>query len=70
MIRPKLCGNCVFPKNFHTKKLGEITGLFAVSDYICKSQIYNVYNTNLLDGILEKYSEVFDSELGKMKNYG
>ena len=33
------------------------------SDYICKSQIYNVNNTNLLDGILEMYSEVFDSEL-------
>ena len=38
------------------------------SDYICKSHIYNVNNTNVLDGILEKYSEVFDSELGKMKD--
>ena len=37
------------------------------SNHICKSRIYNVNNTNLLDSILEKYSEVFDSELGKMK---
>ena len=26
----KLCGNCAFPQNFHTKKLGEITVIFAV----------------------------------------
>ena len=25
-FRPKLCGNCAFPQNFHTRKLGEITG--------------------------------------------
>ena len=30
-IRPKLCGNCAVPQNFHTKKSGEITVLFAVS---------------------------------------
>ena len=29
--RPKLCGNCTFPQNFHTKKLGEITVFFAVN---------------------------------------
>ena len=28
--RPKLCENCAFPKNFHTRKLGEITVFFAV----------------------------------------
>ena len=28
--RPKLCGNCAFPKNFHTRKLGEITVFYAV----------------------------------------
>ena len=22
--RPKLCGNCAFPQNFHTRKLGQI----------------------------------------------
>ena len=22
---PKLCGNCAFPRNFRTRKLGEIT---------------------------------------------
>ena len=24
LIRPKLCGNCAFPQNFQTRKLGEI----------------------------------------------
>ena len=28
--RPKLCGNCSFPQNFHTRKLGEITVFFVV----------------------------------------
>ena len=28
--RPKLCGNCAFPQNVHTRKLGEITVFFAV----------------------------------------
>ena len=27
-IRPKLCRNCVFPQNFHTRKLGEITVIY------------------------------------------
>ena len=27
---PKLCGNCAFVQNFHTRKLGEITVFFAV----------------------------------------
>ena len=30
VIRPKLCGNCAFPQNFHTRKLGEITVFFTV----------------------------------------
>ena len=29
-IRPKLCGNCAFPENFYTKKLGEIRVYYAV----------------------------------------
>ena len=29
-IHPKLCGNCTFPQNFHTRKLGEITVFYAV----------------------------------------
>ena len=28
--RPKLYGNCAFPQNFHTRKLGEITAFYAV----------------------------------------
>ena len=30
MNRPKLCGNCSFPQNFHTRKFDEITVFFAV----------------------------------------
>ena len=29
-FRPKLCGNCVFPQNFRTRKLGEISVFYAV----------------------------------------
>ena len=29
-IRPKLCGNCAFPQNFHTRKLGETTAFHKV----------------------------------------
>ena len=29
--RLKLCGNCVFPQNFCSKKLDEITAFFAVA---------------------------------------
>ena len=29
-IRPKLWGNCSFPQNFHTRRLGEITIFFIV----------------------------------------
>ena len=29
-IRLKLCGNCAFPQNFHTKKLGKITVVYTV----------------------------------------
>ena len=29
-IHLKLCGNCSFPENFYTRKLGEITVFFAV----------------------------------------
>ena len=27
---PKLCGDCVFPENSHTRKLGEIMVFYAV----------------------------------------
>ena len=30
IFRAKLCQNCAFPKNFHTRKLGEITVFYAV----------------------------------------
>ena len=30
-IRLKLCGNCAFPQNLHTRKLGEIGVFYAVS---------------------------------------
>ena len=35
---PKLCGNCAFPQNFHTRKLGEITVFYAVK--ICLVTIH------------------------------
>ena len=45
MNRSKLCGNCVFPQNLHTRKLVEITILFKVhkSEYVWKIIIYISY---------------------------
>ena len=36
-IPPKLYGNCAFPQNFHTRKLGEITVFYAVGSIVNKS---------------------------------
>ena len=32
-LRPKLYGNCAFPQNFHTRKLGKITVFYAVISF-------------------------------------
>ena len=49
--RPKLCGNCAFPQNFHTRKLGEITVFFAVN-------VTDSESLNFNDQILRNYREV------------
>ena len=41
-IRPKLCGNCAFPQNFHTRKLVQIT-VFFHSGYNNQKQNRNVF---------------------------
>ena len=41
-IRPKLCGNCAFPQNFHTRQLGQIT-VFFHSGYNNRKQNRNVF---------------------------
>ena len=33
VYRPKLCGNCAFPQNFHIIKLGKIMGFYTM--YLC-----------------------------------
>ena len=33
-IRAKLCGNCVFPQYFHTRKLVEISVFYVVPDWV------------------------------------
>ena len=35
-IRPTLCGNCAFPQNFQTRKLGENYGIF---QSVCLKQV-------------------------------
>ena len=35
VIHQKLCGNCAFPQNFHTRKLGEITVFYTVHVINC-----------------------------------
>ena len=41
---PKLCGNCAFPQNIHTRKLGGITEFFAVSHTYLHKAIILHYN--------------------------
>ena len=50
--RPKLCGNCVFPQNFHTRKLGKITVFLQWNlqssywrDYFCSYVWYNYFTS-------------------------
>ena len=38
-FRPKLCGNCALPRNFHTRKLGEIT-VFYTAEHIPKNELH------------------------------
>ena len=48
-IRPKLCGNCALPQNFHTRKLGEITVFYALIVIVHDQNIRNnkAITTNL-----------------------
>ena len=51
-LRPKLCGNCAFPQNFNTKKLGEITVFFAVLPFwkgYCNIVLWNSHLRSLND---------------------
>ena len=34
MSHLKLCGNCAFPQNFHTREVGEITVFFTVRNFL------------------------------------
>ena len=52
--RPKLCGNCAFPQNFHNGKLGEITVFFT-------ERSKNIDERN-------KYRFIFDFKKMKQKN--
>ena len=52
-IRPKLCGNCAFPQNFHTNKLGEISVFYASWTFD------RVLNKPLLSSILNEYSRLY-----------
>ena len=48
-MRPlKLCGNCAFTQNFHTRKLGEITVFYAVNITLSPNgtSISHVIDTN------------------------
>ena len=61
-IRPKLCGNCAFPKNFHTKKLGEITVFFAVSfKGGSENSSWNEWSRTIVSFLLKWYTQWTDS---------
>ena len=48
-IRPKFCGTCDFPQNFHTRKLDEITVFYAVLVNLkYRFMFYTGHNANSL----------------------
>ena len=73
VIRPKLCGKCVFPQNVYTRKLGEITAFLCSVFYHKKDSsfmfIINIHHiftkSSILDVWLDpKYTSViFITEL-------
>ena len=38
--RPKLYGDCEFPQNLHTRKLGEISVFYAVFKDTCRAKLW------------------------------
>ena len=48
--RSKLCKNCVFPKNFHIRKLVQISVFYAMRD----SKYYDVGKSSLFCNIFSK----------------
>ena len=42
---PKLCGNCAFPQNFHTRKLGEITIFYG--SLRCEQVLFRFYSDSI-----------------------
>ena len=66
--RPKLCGNCAFPQNFHTRKLGEITVFFSVifEWYLVRIMVFLVMGRNA--EIIGKRRTLFLFSMKKRKN--
>ena len=55
--RPKICGNCAFPQNFHVRKLGEITVFFAV-------HCFQFFNAEVHTFLITFYFVLFDWTAG------
>ena len=71
-IRPTLCGNCVFPQNFHTRKSGETTIFFAVILHIFFLSFFSMRSQNSLEPTLKqvffrKFNSVF---IANAEKYG
>ena len=76
---PKLCRNCVFPQNFHIRKLGEITVFYVVIyrdnqgplTELCSVPVFIslqqefCQRTNLIHEQLPETSKCMDSEVKK-----
>ena len=58
VIRPKLCGNCAFPQNCHTRELGEITVFFAVIIFPFEtlSTLVHLSTLSTLEATTRRYS--------------
>ena len=59
-IRRKLCGNCAFPQNVHTMKLGKIAVFFAVLIVSYGDHLFFFFSDSTVLGMMAKASLMFN----------
>ena len=63
----KLCGNCAFPQNFDTRKLGEIMAFYAVHDD--GVDVKNVLQSSLLHNNLLRNVSIVNQKVFSKKHW-
>ena len=52
VIHTKLCGNCDFPQNLHTRKLGKMAVFYAMSEYGFSMTLIFLSRDKIYDSVL------------------